>query len=166
MYSLPSKVYSNLSQRGCPPSHAPRSRLLCMVGGDTMHMARLWDTSMEKRAGQGGFSLEALSLKLLGELRFLFVFLNGRLYFWFDWAYFVTFFCFSKAWDFRVGGVFVFFKCLYSIKAETVAPRCFWAMSFVFFQIHTTAFFSEFLSTVWNLCVILFWLIQKIENEK
>lgn len=37
-----------------------------MVGGDTMHMARLWDTSMEKRAGEGGFSLEALSLKLLG----------------------------------------------------------------------------------------------------
>lgn len=32
-----------------------------------MHMARLWDTSMDKIRGQGGFSLEALSLKLLGE---------------------------------------------------------------------------------------------------
>lgn len=38
-----------------------------LTGGDTMHMARLWDTSMEKWAGAGGFSLEALSVKLLGE---------------------------------------------------------------------------------------------------
>ncbi|CAM9132669.1 unnamed protein product [Ascophyllum nodosum] len=36
-------------------------------GGDTMHMARLWDTSMEKRFGEKGFSLEAISAKLLGE---------------------------------------------------------------------------------------------------
>lgn len=32
-----------------------------------MHMARLWDTSMEKWAAETGYSLEALSLKLLGE---------------------------------------------------------------------------------------------------
>lgn len=36
--------------------------------GDTMHMARLWDTSMEKISGDTGFSLEALTVKLLGEL--------------------------------------------------------------------------------------------------
>ena len=34
-----------------------------------MHMARLWDTSMEKRFGEKGFSLEAISAKLLGEPR-------------------------------------------------------------------------------------------------
>ena len=32
-----------------------------------MHMARLWDTSMEKFSGEGGFSLGALSVKLLGK---------------------------------------------------------------------------------------------------
>lgn len=50
------------------PDRRDDQRIDCKgFGGDTMHMARLWDTSMEKRAGEGGFSLEALSLKLLGQ---------------------------------------------------------------------------------------------------
>jgi hypothetical protein len=49
------------------PPYAGGQRIDCRgFAGDTMHMARLWDTSMEKRAGEGGFSLEALSVKLLG----------------------------------------------------------------------------------------------------
>ena len=35
--------------------------------GDTMHMARLWDSSREKRANGGGYSLEALTRDLLGR---------------------------------------------------------------------------------------------------
>ncbi|CAM9543134.1 unnamed protein product [Scytosiphon promiscuus] len=50
------------------PDGREEQRINCLgFGGDTMHMARLWDTSMEKAAGETGFSLEALSLKLLGE---------------------------------------------------------------------------------------------------
>ncbi|CAN0360349.1 unnamed protein product, partial [Discosporangium mesarthrocarpum] len=49
------------------PKGRDGERINCMgFAGDTMHMARLWDSSMEKKAGEGGFSLEALSLKLLG----------------------------------------------------------------------------------------------------
>ncbi|CBN74706.1 pol1-like DNA polymerase [Ectocarpus siliculosus] len=50
------------------PDNREEQRIDCVgFAGDTMHMARLWDTSMEKYAGDTGFSLEALSLKLLGE---------------------------------------------------------------------------------------------------
>ncbi|CAM9668440.1 unnamed protein product, partial [Phaeothamnion confervicola] len=51
-----------------PPLPPPSSRRIdCRgFGGDTMHMARLWDSSMEKVNGEGGFSLDALSVKLLG----------------------------------------------------------------------------------------------------
>eukprot|EP00808_Paulinella_micropora_P007425 g4781.t1 len=36
-------------------------------GGDTMHMARLWDAARSTFEGGGGYSLEALSADLLGE---------------------------------------------------------------------------------------------------
>jgi DNA polymerase-1 len=50
------------------PDGRMEQRLDCRgFGGDTMHMARLWDTSMERSAGEGGFSLQALSSLLLGE---------------------------------------------------------------------------------------------------
>ncbi|CAM9468731.1 unnamed protein product [Chrysoparadoxa australica] len=50
------------------PSGDPEERITCRgFGGDTMHMARLWDTSMDKMAGEGGFSLAALSSLLLSE---------------------------------------------------------------------------------------------------
>ena len=35
-----------------------------------MHMARLWDTSRDKVAGGGGYTLEALSSELCGKKRF------------------------------------------------------------------------------------------------
>ncbi len=45
-----------------------RRRINCLgFGGDTMHMARLWDTSLTKLSGEGGFSLQALSSLLLGR---------------------------------------------------------------------------------------------------
>jgi DNA polymerase I-like protein with 3'-5' exonuclease and polymerase domains len=44
-----------------------RRRINCKgFAGDTMHMARLWDTSLSKTSNNGGFSLEALSQLLLG----------------------------------------------------------------------------------------------------
>ena len=50
------------------PDGRKEQRINCMgFAGDTMHMARLWDTSMEKISGDTGFSLEALTVKLLGE---------------------------------------------------------------------------------------------------
>lgn len=50
------------------PDAREEQKINCLgFGGDTMHMARLWDSSMTKMAGEGGFSLEALSVKLLGE---------------------------------------------------------------------------------------------------
>ena len=40
-------------------------------GGDTMHMARLWDTSRDKSTGRGtGYSLESLSADLIDDERF------------------------------------------------------------------------------------------------
>ncbi len=45
-----------------------RRKINCMgFAGDTMHMARLWDTSLTKLSGEGGFSLAALSSLLLGR---------------------------------------------------------------------------------------------------
>ena len=40
--------------------------------GDTMHMARLWDTSRDKAFGSGGegYSLESLSVELIGDPKF------------------------------------------------------------------------------------------------
>lgn len=35
--------------------------------GDTMHMARVWDTSRDKLSGGGGYSLESLTESLLAE---------------------------------------------------------------------------------------------------
>ncbi|CAM9558280.1 unnamed protein product [Pylaiella littoralis] len=50
------------------PDKREEQKINCLgFGGDTMHMARLWDTSMEKAAGSTGFSLEALSSTLLGD---------------------------------------------------------------------------------------------------
>lgn len=50
------------------PDGRKEQKINCMgFAGDTMHMARLWDTSMEKISGDTGFSLEALTVKLLGE---------------------------------------------------------------------------------------------------
>lgn len=36
-------------------------------GGDTMHMARLWDSSRTMTKGGKGYSLEALSGKWVGD---------------------------------------------------------------------------------------------------
>ena len=36
-------------------------------GGDTMHMARLWDTSRSRMTGGGGYDLASLSNELCGE---------------------------------------------------------------------------------------------------
>mmetsp|Transcript_36196 Transcript_36196/g.34234 ORF Transcript_36196/g.34234 Transcript_36196/m.34234 type:complete len:946 (-) Transcript_36196:18-2855(-) len=38
--------------------------------GDTMHMARLWDTARDKISGGGGYKLEALTSELLDDQRF------------------------------------------------------------------------------------------------